>query len=51
MTKTTAATVILSVTIILGVLAIIAVILRLYCRIYQKERLGGDDYCAIISLV
>lgn len=48
---TTTSTVIVTVTTILGVLAIIAVILRIYCRIYQKEPLGGDDYCAIISLV
>lgn len=51
MTMTATATVILVVTIILGVLAIIAVTLRLYCRVYQKEPFGGDDYCVIISLV
>lgn len=46
-----AATIIVSVTVVLGVLAIAAVALRLYCRYLQKFNLGGDDYCIIVSLV
>lgn len=46
-----AATVIVTVTVILGVMAIVAVALRLYCRKLQQLPLGGDDYCIIITLV
>ena len=46
-----AATVIVAVTVILGVMAMLAVALRLYCRKLQKLPLGGDDYCIIITLV
>lgn len=46
-----APTVIVTVTVTLGVMAIVAVALRLYCRRLQKLRFGGDDYCIIIALV
>ena len=46
-----AATIIITVTVVLGVMAIAAVGLRLYCRKVQKISLGGDDYCVIIALV
>ena len=46
-----APTVIVTVTVALGVIAIAAVTLRLYCRKLQKVTLGGDDYCIIIALV
>lgn len=46
-----AATVIVSVIVILAIMAIVAVALRLYCRKLQKLALGGDDYCIIIALV
>lgn len=45
------ATVIITVTVILGFLAVVAVALRLYCRRLQKLSLGGDDYCILIALV
>ncbi|TAQ83786.1 hypothetical protein B7494_g7887 [Chlorociboria aeruginascens] len=46
-----AATVVVSVTVILGLLAFVAVGLRLYCRYYQKARFGADDYCVLVALV
>lgn len=46
-----AATVVVTVTIILGSLAIAAVALRLYCRKLQKVPIGADDYCVIVALV
>ena len=46
-----AATIIITVTVVLSVMAIAAVALRLYCRKLQKLSLGGDDYCVIIALV
>jgi len=46
-----AATVVVSVTVILGLLAFVAVGLRLYCRYFQKARLGADDYCVLVALV
>ena len=46
-----AATVIVSVTVVLGLMAMVAVALRLYCRKLQKLPLGGDDYCVVASLV
>ena len=45
------ATVIITVTVILGFLAVVAVALRLYCRRLQKLSLGGDDYYILIALV
>ena len=45
------ATVIVTVTVILCILATVAVALRLYCRRLQKLPLGGDDYCVLITLV
>ncbi|KAJ5898436.1 hypothetical protein N7504_008724 [Penicillium tannophilum] len=44
------AKVIITVTTILGVLAIISVALRIYARVYSKLFLGVDDYLVIISL-
>jgi len=46
-----AATVVVSVTVILGLLAFVAVGLRLYCRYFQKARLGADDYCVLVALL
>lgn len=44
-----AATIVITVTIVLGILSIISVTLRLYCRIaYQRSPLGPDDYCVIL---
>ena len=46
-----AAVALVLITVILGLLAIIAVALRLYCRIYQKHSFGADDYCILIAVV
>ena len=46
-----AATIIITVTVVLGTIAILAVALRLYCRNLQKQPLGSDDYCVFIALV
>ena len=46
-----AATVIVTVTVVLGVMAIVAVALRLYCRKLQKVPFGDDDHCVVITLV
>lgn len=46
-----AATVAVSVTVILGVLAIVAVGLRVYVRLSQKIPLGPDTYCILVALV
>ena len=46
-----AATIIITVTVVLGIIAIVAVVLRLYCRNLQKQPIGGDDYCVFIALV
>ena len=46
-----AATMIITVTVVLGITAILAVVLRLYCRKLQNQPLGGDDYCVLIALV
>ena len=46
-----AATVIVTVTVALGIMAIVAVALRLYCRKLQRVPFGGDDYCIIVALV
>lgn len=46
-----AATIIVTVIVVLDVLAIAVVALRLYCRKLQKLPFGGDDYCIIITLV
>ncbi|KAI1192457.1 hypothetical protein F5X97DRAFT_329618 [Nemania serpens] len=45
-----AATVAVSVTVILGVLAIVAVGLRVYVRLCQKIPLGPDTYCILVAL-
>lgn len=45
------AKVIITVTTILGVLAIVSVVLRIHARVYSKLYLGVDDYLVIISLV
>ncbi|KAI0872490.1 hypothetical protein GGS24DRAFT_518487 [Hypoxylon argillaceum] len=45
-----AATVAVSVTVILGVLAIVAVGLRVYVRLSQKIPLGPDTYCILVAL-
>ncbi|KAI1383945.1 uncharacterized protein F4822DRAFT_418099 [Hypoxylon trugodes] len=45
-----AATVAVSVTVILGFLAIVAVGLRVYCRLSQKISLGADTYCVLVAL-
>lgn len=46
-----AATIIVVVTVVLGITAVVAVALRLYCRRLQKLPLGSDDYCVIVALV
>ena len=46
-----AATAIITVTIILGALAIVAVALRLYYPKLQGLTFGGDAYCMVIALV
>ena len=46
-----AATVVVTVTVILGSLAIAAVALRLYCRRLQNVPIGADDYCVLVALV
>ncbi|KAL2047496.1 hypothetical protein ABVK25_011480 [Lepraria finkii] len=45
-----AANVMIILTVILGGLAIGAVALRQYCRVYQKHSIGADDYCILIAL-
>ncbi|RAL09572.1 uncharacterized protein BO97DRAFT_436679 [Aspergillus homomorphus CBS 101889] len=45
------AKVIITVTTILGVLAILTVILRVYVRIYSKLYLGVDDWITILALI
>ncbi|KAJ3557861.1 hypothetical protein NPX13_g9841 [Xylaria arbuscula] len=45
-----AATVTVSVTVILGILAIVAVGLRVYVRLSQKIPLGPDTYCILVAL-
>lgn len=46
-----AATVIVTVTVVLGIMAIGAVALRVHCRKLQNLPLGGDDYTMVIALV
>lgn len=46
-----AATVVITVTVILGILAIVAVGLRLYCRVFQRSSFGADDYCMVAAVV
>lgn len=48
---TNTAKAIITVTTILGVLAILAVALRVYARIYSKLYLGIDDWTIILALV
>ncbi|KAF4612595.1 hypothetical protein G7Y89_g15584 [Cudoniella acicularis] len=45
-----AQTVVTSVTVILGFLAIVAVGLRIYCRSFQNAKIGSDDYVIIVAL-
>ena len=49
---TEAAKVCIVVTTTLGLIAIITVVLRFYCRLkIQKINLGPDDWCALVAVV